>query len=283
MYIWLAQTSKNGMAWSPPELKPENAELLKDFAYVLGWLIKGDGSVFRSGSHFVVKIKCRDYDAVYAASRALSNILRKKFARPRQDEGFWVVVYYSKAFVLWWGQQNLSSLKRFVEFDENTMKEFIRGYFDSDGTVSDYEVGLCGAEGHIEVLSYARQICLRLGMRVGPIRVYRDIGTCTTRSGKRITSKQKGLIFYVNARDFLKTIGGFHHKARDEKLRRMIKGRRWTPWPAEKREEVLELVRQGLSIKEAARRVGVPYLTAYYWVRRRTKSWEEYASERREH
>jgi len=264
-----------------PELKPENAELLKDFAYVLGWLIKGDGSVFRSGSHFVVKIKCRNYDAVYAASRALSNVLGKKFAHPRRDEGFWVVVYYSKPFVLWWKRRELDDLKPFIEFNDDTMKEFIRGYFDSDGTVSDYEVGLCGAEGHVEVLKYTWQICLRLGMRVGPIKVYRDVGTWTTQSGKKITSRQRGFIFYVNAGDFLRVIGGFHHKARDERLRSMIKGRKWTPWPAEKRKKILELVRRGLPIKEAARRVGVPYLTAYYWVRRGTRSWEEYASERR--
>ena len=244
----------------------------------MGWLIKGDGSVFRSGSHFVVKMKCKDCDAVYAASRALSNVLGKKFAHPRQDEGFWVVVYYSKPFVSWWKQQELDDLKPFIEFNDDTMKEFIRGYLDSDGSVGNYEVYLCGSEGHMEILEYARHICMKLGLRVGRMKFHRGLGEHITSSGKRIVAKERGVRFAINATDLLTVLGGLRHSRRNNRLRRMVKGRRWTPWTAKHREEVIKLVKAGLSIRKAARRVGVPYLTAYFWVRRGTKTWQEHVN-----
>ena len=157
------------------------------------------------------------------------------------------------------------------------MREFIRGYFDSDGSVGNYQVFLVGSEGHAHILEYVRELCLRLGMRTGPIEIYREVGEERLIAGKRTVVRERGLRFSVNARDFLTVIGGFGHDARDRKLKEMVKGRKWTPWSSREREQVLELVRKGLTIKEAARQVGVPYLTAYFWVRKGTRSWDEYA------
>ena len=272
------------MAWAPPEPKPENLEILKDFAYVLGWLIKGDGSVFITSGRekrFIVKFKCKNRSAVIRANRAFARVLGRYPNRLVRDGHFWVATYHAKAFVIWWKQHSPEGLKPYIEFSEDTIREFIRGYFDSDGSVGNYQIFLIGAEGHAHVLEYVRKLCLRLGIRASPIEVYRDAGKELWIVGKRTIAKERGLRFSVNAKDFLTIIGGFSHDVRDRKLRSMVKGRKWTPWSSREREQVLELISRGLTIREAARKVGVPYLTAYFWVKRGTRSWGEYSVIRR--
>jgi hypothetical protein len=90
------------------------------------------------------------------------------------------------------------------------------------------------------------------------------------------------LRFWVNAKDFLKLIGGLAVKERDERLKATIKGRAWTPWTTEIRAESIELFRRGLNPAQVSAKLKadlglhVPALTIYFWVRRGTRSWSEF-------
>jgi intein-encoded DNA endonuclease-like protein len=175
--------------------------------------------------------------------------------------------------------QSLSSLKFYIDAFPC---EYLRGRFDSEANVNGYSVSLYGAENHREVMQHDRDLCARLGMRVGVVRVYCKKGTQTHIEGRLVTTTMDKLRFHVNAKDFLRVIGSLAVNERDERLKSMIKGRRWTPWSTEVRERSIELFRSGLEPKQIASRlrgeleVDVPKMTIYFWTRRGTRSWSEF-------
>jgi len=124
----------------PPAAKWE-AKPSKELAYVLGVLL-GDGTVssVEPRHRFVIELLAKDYDFVREFSRCLALVLNKPFKEParkwvrHRSKYYWYVTYYSKAFYLWYKSLDLNNLRKYVEYDKHTVKAFLRGIFDSDGT-----------------------------------------------------------------------------------------------------------------------------------------------------
>lgn len=284
--VWRPPTSFHGLDEDWPSSR------VSALAYVVGVLLKGDGSVFPSKSFrkkksgvatyrsFAIQLQVVSREFALRFNSECSRVLGRpavKVQGPRN--GMLFVTYHSRDFGQWWKSQKLSSLTRFI--DLHTVA-YLRGRFDSDGNVSSYKVYLCGAENHRDVMSFDRGLCARLGMRTGPVLVYGKKGDVTKIRDRVVVRTMDRIRFSVNSLDFLHTIGGFAVTTRDNALHRRA-GRPWTPWPEEVRSRALALLRSGHDFQTTSRLlsndlgVRVPPITVYFWSRRGTKSWQRFA------
>ena len=65
----------------------------------------------------------------------MAKLLNKRVVKPRRGKvnNRWEVIYYSKAFYIWYKQQNLGTLKPYIEYNKETVANFLKGLFDSEG------------------------------------------------------------------------------------------------------------------------------------------------------
>lgn len=213
-----------------------------------------------------------------AFAQAASAVLDRKEVKihgPYAD-GHYIAQHYAKDFVLWWRNQNLNSLKPLIE---RFPLEYLRGRFDSDGCVEKYELTLCGAISHIELMKFERSLCLKLGMRTGRIRPYGKIGQTFFVGAKRITTKQQKIRFSVNSGDFLRVVGHLNVVWREATLQASKRRRGWTSWPEESKELAHQIDQKHLWNRsqiavELSGILGrrVPAATVYYWLRPNAKS-----------
>ena len=134
-------------------------------------------------------------------------------------------------------------------------------------------------------MEFDRELCNHLGMRTGRILPYGHIGDRARLGTKVIISKEQRIRFSVNVKDFLKTIGGLSVESRDEKLRKFGEMRRaWTQWPPEIRIRACELHESNLEAQRIAIELAreykrrVPMSTVYFWIKKGTKTYGEFAS-----
>ena len=127
LYGW-----KNG-EYIPPAAKwiPEPS---KELAYVLG-VLHGDGSICVNNHRYKIRLKVKDLQFADIFSIAMAKTLNKKYSTPRwyEPKNIWRVVYHSKAFYMWFKEQTLETLKPFIEHNKETVVNFLRGLYDSEG------------------------------------------------------------------------------------------------------------------------------------------------------
>lgn len=124
---WIYQGKVPPLAkWYP---EPSN-----ELAYVLG-VLNGDGSVHVDKGDYRIQLKVKDYEFTETFSKTMSKLLNKKIAKPiwGKTDNRWTVMYQSKAFYMWYKKQNLESLKLYIEYSRETVANFLRGLYDSDG------------------------------------------------------------------------------------------------------------------------------------------------------
>jgi len=125
---WIYEGKKPWLArWHPePSVR---------LAYVIGVLL-GDGCLVKPRRNiYEVELKVRDYEFAKEFSRAMSILLGKKYKEPEWSKvsNRWRVYYRSKAFYTWYKQQTLETLKKYIEYDKETVANFLKGIYDSDG------------------------------------------------------------------------------------------------------------------------------------------------------
>lgn len=286
-------------SWNPPLALDGSdqswpIERLLSLVYVIGVILKGDGSVYkstnRSGRSNQGQIS---YEiALRATSRALVDyfvgqcavVLKRDLTKvqgPYKD-GCLVGKYRSVLFYKWWKNLTLDQIKKIAR---KFPIQYLRGRFDSESNVANYAVYMIGAASHLEVLELDHELCIKLGMRTGPILPYGRIGEVHQINGRAFVSRVQRLRFSVNASDFLRVIESITVVGRNAKLHSMIKGRGWTPWSDSTRTKALAFGRLGLDPKkismELEREHGllVPPMTIYFWLRG-TRSWAGYSGMR---
>jgi hypothetical protein len=285
---WLAPNLLDGNeeAWGRPRLSA--------FVYVIGVLLKGDGSVFVSKSrrtlasaeiatylsHAIqLQVSSLEFAAHFNLRCSLALGHPTVSIRGPDRKGLFFVTYHDRCFGQWWTQQTLGTLERYIQAFP---LDYLRGRFDSDANVHAYSVTLCGAESHRDIMEHDRRLCVKLGMRAGPVGVYDKNGSQSYIEGRLVKRTMDKLRFNVNAGDFLRTVGGLAVRHRDRSLRSMIKGRAWTPWPLEMRLRAVELSRRGIAPREISRllkkecQADIPPITIYFWIRRGTRTWLEF-------
>ena len=100
-------------------------------------VLYGDGYLAKEYSyHYDLELIVKDYEFAEEFSRAVAEVLGKKFKSPRRllrRPDIWRVRYYSKAFHTWFKRQTLDTLKPYIEYNMDTVKHFLRGLYDSEG------------------------------------------------------------------------------------------------------------------------------------------------------
>jgi hypothetical protein len=287
--------------WAPPESLdgtengwPRNR--LESLSYVVGVLLKGDGSVSQSirrphrhdaSPRIVYRIELKVKSMRFAEEFNLR--FARVMDRPKVKilgpyGGRFQVQYFAKQFFVWWKSQ---PARVFLRIARAFPVAYLRGRFDSDGNVNDYSITLCGAESHKTVLEFDRALCLGLGMRTGKVRPYGHVGETAWIDNKPIISREQRLRFSVNTKDFLRVIRKFNVEWRDDKLKSAIKGRTWTSWPPRVRKRAVALQRRNnwqcyRIASELAKELDqqVPYTTVYGWLKQNRRTWQEFADER---
>lgn len=266
---------------------------LSALSYVVGVLLKGDGSVYAT-SHIRVRSKAKTRSPIFrielknkstaflnAFNLNLSIVLDRNQVRlGRQNkDGHAMVRYSSRRFYDWWKQQNLRTLRPLIE---QFPVEYLRGRFDSDCNIASGNVALYGTEMHRELMEFERLLCKDLGMRVGALHKHGRPGEISFIGSHKIVSKQQKLVFVVNVHDFLRVIGNLNVEWRNRKLQSSFQRRGWTVWPSELRVRALEIQKESnMQPKAISSRLSgefgrrVPVSTVYFWLRRGTITWQE--------
>jgi intein-encoded DNA endonuclease-like protein len=136
-------------------------ELLKpsqDLAYVIGVRL-GDGNAYVNNTGYIIRLQAKDKEFVEEFGRCLGNVLGRKPIRPFKDtRRTYAVVAASKTlYELLKKPIDLKRIKKYVEHCKKCTAAFLRGLFDSDGSVNK--------EGYIklhntdhEVLVYTQKL-----------------------------------------------------------------------------------------------------------------------------
>ena len=279
----------NRSYWDPPKYYDGSeyswpTSRLRALSYVVGVLLKGDGCVHESKIRpaylILLKVKSKRFVEKFRAD--CSVVLRRRPVKVHgpAGDGCWRVCYGCRDFVRWWKAQNLEEFKPLTR---RFPHEYLQGRFDSEANVHNYEVYLMGAEDHTEVMEWDRELCMRLGMRVGRLLPHNEVGNVSFIGKRKIVSTERSLRFSVNVRDYLDKIGGLNVESRDAKLKSMVKGRQWTEWSADVRRKALSMWSEGrLNPNEISKKLSedlgqkVPALTVYFWLKKGTITWKEY-------
>ena len=132
----------------------------KELSYVIGVML-GDAYIGKHDKRsYEIDLRVKDYDFCKAFSLAMAKILNKKVREPRRiKDGRWRVRYYSIAFYHWWRRQNLETLKQYIEYNKETVRYFLRGIFDAEGSRSSSTIDLYNTD--LSLLNYVQYLLLK--------------------------------------------------------------------------------------------------------------------------
>lgn len=117
-------------------IKP-NFENQKAISYILG-VLKGDGSAcFQTSGGWIVKLRQTRINFADSFEDALEDIGLHPHSFKKDEnvkQGFvWCTYAYSKLFVEWYQNLKLKDIEEFVNGSIENKKEFIRGFYESEG------------------------------------------------------------------------------------------------------------------------------------------------------
>jgi len=118
-----------------PPLARWHPEPSNELAYVLG-VLYGDGYIVKEHNYnYNIELLVKDYEFAIEFSRGMSRLLNKRYMKPKWSKaaGKWKVTYSSKAFYTWYKKQSLETLKQYIEYSRETVANFLRGLYDSEG------------------------------------------------------------------------------------------------------------------------------------------------------
>jgi len=211
LYRW-----KHGII--PPSAKWK-AEPSNELAYAIG-TIHGDGSVCKFKKKFwyeyVIQLAVIDKEFAETFSRAMSRLLGINYHKPRwnEKEKEWRVVYQSKAFYKWYKrckEQGLQGFKEYIEYNIETVRYYLKGLFDSDGS-NKRNKRIFLYNSNKELLEYIQHLLKKYFdvKATGPYLVYKA-GDTITINGVKIHYNDDYYHISINKREhvqkFLEEIG----------------------------------------------------------------------------
>ena len=206
LYHWKKGKYKPLLArWIP---KPSN-----ELAYVIG-VLHGDGCVYINGCQYKIQLGVKDLEFAEAFSIAMAKLFGKNVKEPHWNKlnNEWEVKYYSKAFYQWYKQQSLESLRQFIEHDKDTVANFLRGLYDSEGC--NYRCSQIHLSSNDKDLLKYVQYLLKKYFNIhttGPYLAKRAGEVSTRRDGKRIKRNHDNYQIHIYKRQhiqiFLDNIG----------------------------------------------------------------------------
>ena len=190
------------------ELKPS-----PELAYLIGVYLS-DGNVYFDGKgHYDFRLKVKDLDFAQETKRCLEAIGLGASVL-KWNDFFWLRCTSKGLYKLlrsiaekgtkgdagireiYW-----EKLEEYVEVDEETIRSFLRGLFDGDGSSNRL------FNTHLPLLLYAKDLLGRLGVRTGKVRLVSRKGTVNFIEGRLIAKKKNCYSLRVNKKDFLAKVG----------------------------------------------------------------------------
>ena len=206
----------------------ELLEPSEDLAYIIGVLC-GDGSVWEKGRihkgyrRVVIYLEAKDREFVEEFAIRIGRVLNRPPPRVKvKSTGYYYVEVESRTlYELMKRPIDIEKIRRFVEHCEKCMAMFLRGFFDSEGCVSE-DGYVTVANSNYELMLYVQELLKRFGIETRGPRPTTKQGTpfYNPLRGKVYEHKKDVYVLYVRKRnnyEFYKYIG-FTIRRKQERL-----------------------------------------------------------------
>jgi len=200
----------------PPSAKWK-AEPCIELAYVIG-TVHGDASVCKNKRRhqYIIELNTIDSEFVEIFSRMISRLLGVRHHEPywNEKEKKWQVAYRSKAFFIWYKKtkkQGLEGFKPYIEHDIETVRHYLKGLFDSEGSNNrNKQIRLTNSKKKLlGYVQYLLEKCFDI-KSTGPYLVEKA-GSIMMINGRRVVRKHDCYEISINRKEdiqrFLEEIG----------------------------------------------------------------------------
>jgi len=174
----------------------------KELAYILG-ISHGDGNITKNEANheYIIQVGVIDKEFAEMFSKVMAKLLDTSYHKPRwnEKEKKWRVRYKSKAFYLWYKkceEKGLEGFKKFIEYNKQTVKYYLKGLYDSDGyNYRNRKIHL--GNTNIELLEYVQYLLKKYFniKSTGPY-LNKKAGTKTIINGVKTTTKHN--CYYIS-------------------------------------------------------------------------------------
>lgn len=180
----------------PTKHRPRITELVPspELAYVIGAVL-GDGTATHDGNYGkVIALKAKDEEFVREFARCLTKVLgRENPVKVRfwKTCGLFVARARSAAlYRLLRKPADIDKLRSYIEHCDDCVAAFLRGFFDSEGTISGHgEISIVNTD--LGMIRYVRRLLGRLGIEVRGPRLQKPKGTPMYFPGRREAYKKR--------------------------------------------------------------------------------------------
>ncbi len=200
-------------------------------AYIIG-VVAGDGWAVknrRESGGYKVGVKVRDMDFVEEFARCLGRVLRREPPKPISVKGGLLEVrVQSKAlYQLLQKPIDFERIGRFVEHCEDCKRGFLRGFFDSEGSVNKRDGGIYCVNTDVRLLEYVQKLLRALGIETSGPRINMRKGAAHKRWGRIIMARKDVYCVEVRAKDRLEFYRrvGFTIKRKQQNLEEYLRRR----------------------------------------------------------
>lgn len=128
-----------------------------ELAYVIGVEL-GDGSLNRKGYNRRIRLSAIDLDFVLEFDRCLSSVLETRMHKPWFDKGKGTFAIEARSVLLYeFLNRDWRALKPWIEHSVGSVAAFVRGFFDSEDSVSKKGEIRC-YNTDLPLLNYVKQL-----------------------------------------------------------------------------------------------------------------------------
>lgn len=137
-----------------------------DLGYLLGVYL-GDGYIYivKSKSQYLFGLHAKDKEFIESFSNHLKNL--GFHVMHKRDDPYNRVELACKEFVLWVKSLDLNKIENILGNDEGNIKAFIRGFYDSEGSICVTRRGkveLVMSNTNVEILNFVKKCSARIGI-----------------------------------------------------------------------------------------------------------------------
>lgn len=199
------------------------AEPTPELAYVIGVTL-GDGSLNRKGYNRRIRLQSVDLDFVLEFDRCLSKVISARrhtpWFDPRRRE---IHIEASSVLLHQFLNQTWESLKPWIRHCRHCVSMFLRGFFDSEGSVDENGHLTCSNSGFalLKFVQYLLSIYFRVET-TGP-RLQTRAGTKISNRGRAYARKVDVYYIYIRTR----SLPIFSHDVGFAIRRKQLRLRRW--------------------------------------------------------
>jgi intein-encoded DNA endonuclease-like protein len=173
-----------------------SAEPTPELAYVIG-VLRGDGSLNRRGYNRRIRLQSVDLDFVLAFDRCLSKVLGTRRHTPWFDTKRKEIHVEARSVLLHdFLNQAWEYLKPWIEHCDSCRSMFLRGFFDSEGSVSEDGYVTC-SNSDFPLLKFVQHLLSLSKVETTGPRLQTRAGTKISNRGRSYTRKLDVYCIYV--------------------------------------------------------------------------------------